>query len=136
MGYQKTGFVVLPRSAYLLNAARRLVEFFGDDLERHVGEAVKSLGKENVRLSNFFFSRLLVLNSPKLDANAERKNDFLLVMADYLHQTGFIERSPVLVDYVTNPALALDDVILRMLSARMPKIDSCHSAACTPPLTR
>jgi hypothetical protein len=88
--------------------------------EAFVAECFPSLGKENVRLTNFVFTRLLRLKHPLIDNDPELKTDLLLVLADYLHTLKYIEKSPVVIDYTIDPALTIDEVIDRILSARMP----------------
>lgn len=123
MGYQKLGFVVKPRSTYLLDIADKLEHLvaWNKNLDKGVTEAIKTLGKENIRLSNIMFERLLTIGGPGLESGSEEHRDFIVLLSSYLHEVGIIAGSPVVVDYVTDPALTLDDVILRMLASRMPK---------------
>lgn len=123
MGYQKIGFVVKPRSTYLLDIANNFEQLkdWGKNLDKGVTDALKTLGKENIRLSNIMFERLLTISGPGLDGSDDNRRDFILLLSSYLHEIGIVSGSPVIVDYVTDPALALDDVILRMLASRMPK---------------
>jgi len=53
MGYKRMGFVVPPRSLTILDAALKLTGAFKADLDKEITKAIKSLGKENVRLTNF-----------------------------------------------------------------------------------
>jgi hypothetical protein len=124
MGYQKTGFVVKPRSTYILDAALAISNAYGTDLDKGINETIRSLGKENIRLTNFFFEFLLILDHPKLAQKTpdggDLKTAFLVLLADFMQQTGYINTAPVFVDYVTDPVMTFDECIRRMLGARMP----------------
>jgi len=120
MGYRKLGFVIEPKSKYILDMALNIHDEMGDTFDQDIADAIKSLGKENVRLSNFFFERLLTLKSDKLDSKNLR-NPFMLLLASFLKEIGTIDTEPVIVDYVTDPAVTIDEAVYRMLAARIPK---------------
>jgi len=124
MGYKHMGFVVPPRSLTILNAATTITAAFKNDLDKEIAKAIKSLGKENVRLTNFFFERLLTVDHPRFDSDPELKKSFLILLADFLRAVGFIDTSPVTVDYVTDPTIPEEELIWRMLDARMPKFSA------------
>jgi hypothetical protein len=129
MGYHKTGFVPVPRATRLLRAAIKILDVWSSDLDKEVAKAIKSLGKsDNIRLKNFFFERLLTIEHPKFDTDPRLKEAFLLILSDFLKETGYISISPIEVDYVTNPVADITEVIDLMLGTRMPKYSATDIA--------
>jgi len=122
MGYQQTGFIKVPRALVLTEAAETIAKEFKTDLDREVARAIKTLGKsDNIRLSNFNFERLLTIEHVRFDANAKLKIAFLTLLADFLHETGYIDVSPIVADYNVDPVMQLEEVIEAILATRMPK---------------
>jgi hypothetical protein len=119
MPYRKNGFVIVPRSMYLPQMAGELMTSLGATFDVDIAKMIKSLGNERILLKNFFFERLLQVDHPKL-ADSSMKLAFIVLLADFLRQTGYITESPNLVDYVIDPVLPADDLISLMLGSRMP----------------
>jgi hypothetical protein len=106
----------------MMEYARLIISAFGKELDREVAKAIKSLAKsDTIRLSNFYFERLLTIEHPKFDGDEKLKFAFLSLLADFLHQTGYINASPIVVDYVTDPTCPLTETIDKMLATRMVK---------------
>jgi len=124
MPYTKVGFTVQPRSTYIPQYSEDILNALGDKFDLKNAEIIKSLGRENINLKNFVFERLLTFKHPDLDSNPELKMKYIIVMADYLHGIGYISESPTLIDYRIDPVLTADELLDRMLGARMPKFSA------------
>jgi len=123
MGYQRTGFVVKPRSIRILEAASAIMDAFKENLEKEVAKAVKSLTRsDTIRLTELWFERLLAIEHPLLDSDAKLRKHFIVFLADLLQNAGYIDTCPVYVDYITNPIITEEEMVLRMLDSRMPKV--------------
>lgn len=120
MGYQTVGFTPVPRQIVLPRAAQNIEAAFGTSLDVEVTKTIKSLGKENVRLKNLWFERLLAIDHPKLNVDETLRVDFIMLLADYLKTCGYIDSMPTLVDYVISPLLTLDQSVDLMCSHFMP----------------
>lgn len=120
MGYQTTGFFAQPRQKVLVEAAERIMSTFQKDMDKEVQKAIKSLGRENIRLSNLFFQALLALDHPALNGDEETRVAFMMLLCDFLKMTGYVETAPVVVDYRENPMMTFDDVIIQMSTPHMP----------------
>lgn len=121
MPYRKIGFIIKPRSTYIPYYCADILNAFGDKFDLTIAEIIKSLGRENINLKNFTFVRTLTLKHPELDGDPTLKLKFIIVLADYLHSIGYIETSPVIIDYIIDPVLSAEELITLMLGARMPK---------------
>jgi hypothetical protein len=119
MPYRQTGFVAVPRTVYIPSYSSEIQKAFGNNFERGIGEAIKSLGNERVFLKNMFFERLLAVKQDVLDASSSLKMKFIVVLADYLHSLGYIQTSPTQIDYVVDPVMPLSDLIERMIGTRL-----------------
>jgi hypothetical protein len=124
MPYRKTGFCRVPRSRYIPQYCQNILNAWGPTFDLDVAGAIKTLANERERLSNFFFERTLLLNYPKLETNASLKFQFMVVLADFLHMTGFIDVSPVQIEYVTDPVMEADQMLDLMIGSRMPVFKS------------
>jgi len=121
MGYKKIGYVIQTPSEYLLTAALKIEQAFGDNFDKEIALAIKSLGRENIRLSNLWWERILVLDHPKLNADADLMQCFMLLLSHFMHQIGVFDIEPVIVDYIVDPVMNIDEVVSRMLGERIPK---------------
>lgn len=122
MPYQKTGFFKKPKSQYLPQIADEILTSLGGTFDLDISEMIKSLGHERTELRNMWFDRLLRLNHPKLTEDLRRK--MLILLADFLHQCGYIDTDVAIVGYRVDPVIPMPDLIDLMLSARMPKFES------------
>jgi hypothetical protein len=121
MPYTKIGFIRKSRSQYIPQYCSAIIDYLGPTFDSDIAAIIKSLGHERILLKNFFFERCLQVNYPKLEANPEIKINFMVVLADFLHQVGFINVSPAWVDYKVDPVMAADELLDKMLAARLPK---------------
>jgi len=125
MGYTKTGFVTVQRATLLAECAQKIIAGFGANLDKEVGIAVRSLAKsDNERASNLFFERLLGVSHDKFASEPKLHTAFLIFLSHFLHETGYIATSPIMVDYVDDPTCVVDDVVTRMLATRAPKFSA------------
>lgn len=122
MGFKRLGFVASPRGKQLLAASKAIVSEFKENLDTEVADTIKSLAKsDNIRLTNFWFERLLVMKNAAFGASPTLRRHFLILLSDFLHQTNYIDASPVEVDYFTDPTVNLEEVVELILYTRLPK---------------
>jgi hypothetical protein len=120
MPYRKTGFISTPRSRYIPYYAAAILEAFGDKFDLTVAECIKSMGRENIFLKNFFFERLLTIKHERLDGNPDLKKQFIILLADFLKSVGYIDTCPIEIDYIVDPVMDVEELIDRVMDARMP----------------
>jgi hypothetical protein len=120
MPYRKTGFIPTPRSRYIPYYAAAILEAFGEKFDLITAECIKSMGRENIFLKNFFFARLLTIKHERLDANPLLKQQFIILLADFLKMVGYIDECPVEIDYILDPVMDAEELIDRIIEARMP----------------
>lgn len=124
MGYTKIGFKEVPRTTMLIGAATTLIQKWGEDLDKEVSKAFRSLARSDAeRATNLFFERLL---SAEHDSFADKdvRQAFLLIASHFLKETGYISTAPTCIDYRLNSALSVDEVVTLMLATRAPKFSS------------
>jgi hypothetical protein len=120
MPYHKTGFSITPRGRYIPYYAAAVLNAFGDKFDLYIAECIKSLGRESIFLKNFYFERLLTIKHDRLDSNPELKRQFIILLADFLRMVGYIDTSPIEVDYVLDPVMDIEELLDRALEARLP----------------
>jgi hypothetical protein len=121
MPFTKTGGVIIPRCTYIPQYCLNILTAFGDKVDLTVAEVIRSLGRENINLKDFTFERCLTIKHPMLDGNDQLRIQVIWVLADYLQGIGYIQDCPILYDYRVDPVLTADELLDRMLAARMPK---------------
>jgi hypothetical protein len=120
MPYRKVGFIRVPRAQYLPQFAQAIMLKWNDDLEKKCAAAIDSLGKDRELLKNFFFERILLLGGEAFAGDADLRFKFMVVLLDFLNQTGFVKELPVQIDLIDDPVMTADTLLDLMLGSRMP----------------
>lgn len=126
MPYTKTGYIRVPRSRYIPQHCRDIMEHFGATLDTDISDVIKSLGHDRDRLQSLILPNVFTITTPKLEANPDIKFKFMVVLIDFLNMTGYLNENITLVDYVTDPVLSADTLLDLMIGSRMPKFEAAE----------
>jgi len=125
MSYKKPGYYLKPYGAYIPSDAMSIVAM-GAGWEAHVGEAVKSFGREARPLNSLTAEDVIQMNTLVFPTGTPQTKTFQRLLLTILHKAGIINTSPVVPCYSNSAQMSFSEVLDYMMTTRIPWPDIGH----------